>query len=294
MRKIALLSYCYIVIFSSCDFFQKKEIKTEEKPIAKVFEKFLFASDLQGLIAAGTTAQDSLEIVNSYIDKWVRKNLVLHTAEQKLTDEQKNIEKQMNDYRESLLIFLYEKAIVNQKLDTVVNENEVRGYYEKYKTSFALKNNLVKIKFIIAKKESPKIDSVKYWLKSPMSDKFLAKLNDFCSQYSTNYSLSRDQWLSMDDLTKQIPFKNENQENYLKYMWADKDENRIVELKDAEKMYVANIREYKLKGDPAPLSYIADDIKKIIVNKRKLSLVKKIYEDIYQDALKKGNFEIYK
>ena len=183
-RIIIILLYCCIAL-SSCGFLKKEKESPDEKPVAKVFDKYLYASDLQGLVKSETPGKDSAEIVNNYIDNWIRKNLVLHVAEQNLTEEQKNIEKQLNDYRESLFIFLYEKAIVNQKLDTSVNENEREEYYRKYKMNFALKNNLLKIKFVISKRESPGIDSVKYWLKS--GNEKLSRLQKFSLMQSLTF-----------------------------------------------------------------------------------------------------------
>jgi hypothetical protein len=45
--------------------------------------------------------------------------------------------------------------------------------------------------------------------------------------------------------------------------------------------------------DIAPLSYIKPSLKLIILNKRKLELIKKLEKDITQDAIKNNEFEIY-
>lgn len=257
-------------------------------------DKVLYTSDLQGLVKSGTPEKDSIQTVRNYIDNWIRKTLFVYVAEKNLSQQQKNIQKQLDDYRESLLIYSYEKAIVNQKLDTTISEIEIENYYEKYKSNFLLKNNVVEMKYVITKKESPHVDSLKVWLKKNTSDLFKAKLNDFCSQYALSSSLEENKWFVLDDVLKQVPLKFWNQEGYLKYsLVKDRDGNRIVEVKDDSKIYVLNINSYKLKGEYSPLPYVENDIEQIILNKRKLALTKKIYEDIYQNALKKGNFEIY-
>ncbi len=42
-----------------------------------------------------------------------------------------------------------------------------------------------------------------------------------------------------------------------------------------------------------PLSYIKPTIEQIILNKRKLELIKKLEKDITKDAIKNNDFEIY-
>ena len=40
-------------------------------------------------------------------------------------------------------------------------------------------------------------------------------------------------------------------------------------------------------------NYVREDIENIIINKRKLGLKKKLYETIYEEALKTKKFEVY-
>jgi hypothetical protein len=46
-------------------------------------------------------------------------------------------------------------------------------------------------------------------------------------------------------------------------------------------------------NDIAPVSYISSDIKQIIINRRRLSQIKKIETEIIDQAIKENDFEIY-
>ena len=115
-----------------------------------MFDKYLNASDIEKIVPATVKGKDSVELVKNYIDNWVRQNLVLHKAEQNLNAEALNasIEKQLEDYKTSLITFAYEKELIRQKLDTGVSEIEIEDYYNKNPQNFARfrRNDLIFLK----------------------------------------------------------------------------------------------------------------------------------------------------
>ena len=66
------------------------------------------------------------------------------------------------------------------------------------------------------------------------------------------------------------------------------------ETRDESYIYLFRIVEYKISDQIAPLEYVREDIENIIINKRKLALKKKLYETIYEEALKTKKFEVYR
>ena len=73
-----------------------------------------------------------------FIEKWVRNQLLLNKAEINLTDEEKNVEQQIENYRSSLLIYAYEQSYLRQNLDTVVTDKEIEDYYKENQSNFIL------------------------------------------------------------------------------------------------------------------------------------------------------------
>src|SRR5579872_3285616 len=122
--KVLALVFCGAVLFSSCSLLQKKA--PEAKPIAKVFDSYLYSSDLQSIIPKGRSKADSLSIILKYIDQWVNEQILLHQAKNNLSEKQMDINKQIDDYKNALIIYEYEKELVRQKLDTVVNDDEIQ------------------------------------------------------------------------------------------------------------------------------------------------------------------------
>lgn len=274
-----------LVLFaSSCSYFKPKQ---QEKSVARVYEKYLFESDIDKIVPKNVKGKDSAELAKNYIDNWVRQNLLLHKAEQNLNAEAltASIEKQLEDYRTSLITFAYEKELIRQKLDTNVTEAEIQAYYESNAQNFQLKNNIIKVLYVKVKKNAPKLNKVREWCQSAKPQDRKA-LEDYCYQFAENFYLDDSAWFLFDDLLKEIPIDAYDKEQFLQ-------NNRWVEVKDTSSLYFVNIKGFKIKDSTSPLSFEKQNIHNIILNKRKLQLINQMKEDVYSSELKNKNFEIY-
>src|SRR5690349_6357840 len=120
-----------LLALASCSFFKKKKV-ADADAIARVNDEYLYASDIQSLTRS-MTGQDSIEILKKYAENWVRKKLLLQKAIENIPEDDLDVTKKIEDYRESLLLYEYEKALINQKLDTVIRSAELNDWYEKLK-----------------------------------------------------------------------------------------------------------------------------------------------------------------
>lgn len=256
-----------------------------EKVIAKVNDELLYESQLSEIVPKGIPANDSMEIIKKYIDNWIRETLVIQKAEDNLSDEQKNVEKQLKDYRNSLITYAYEKELVKQKLDTLVSDKEIEDYYNNNSSNFELKDNIIKVVYIKVNKKAPQIDKLKKWYKSD-NPKDLEQLTGYCYQFAENFYLDGNSWLLFDDLLKEIPIQTYNKELFLQ-------NNRFVEVSDSLHNYFVNIKGFKIKNSLSPLSFEKENIRNIILNKRKLELINQMKQDVYNDALNKNKIEIF-
>ena len=283
MRFIIFISI--LILLNSCHFFDKKK---EDREVARVFDQHLFASDISGIIPPKTSAKDSAEIISNFINNWVKEKVLLHKATENLSSDKIDFTKKLDDYKNSLIIYTYETELIRQKVDTNVSEKEIVQYYEKNKDDFSLKDNIVKVNYVkLASNASiSNINLVKQYLKSD-NPKYKESLLNFCQKYAVNYFLDDESWLLFNDLLKEIPIQTYNQENYLQ-------NNRYIEIKDSLYSYFLNIKGFRIKESLSPINFEKDNIKKIIINKRKVKLINDIHDKIYQDAVKHKDFEIFK
>jgi hypothetical protein len=252
--------------------------------VARVNDKFLYKSEVSRAVPYGLLPKDSAQIAQEYIDQWIRRNLVLKRAENNLTEEQKDVNQQIEDYRASLLIYDYERELVRQKLDTIVSQSEIESYYKNNPANFELKSNIIKLRYIKLPVSSPNGDKAGKWFNSAIpADR--NKLEQYCKMYAVNYLLDDANWLLFEDVLKEIPISDYTNEKFSR-------NQRNLDIKDKYYRYFVSVSGFLVKESSAPLSYEKTNIRNIILNKRKIKLIEQMQRDVYNDALNEKDFEI--
>lgn len=279
-----ILAYSLLLLLlGSCNTKSHKE--NGRVIIARAGDNYFYADEIKDIVPKGTSANDSIKLIKKYIDNWVHESLVIQKAENNLPDAQKNVEKQLTDYRNSLITYAYEKELVKQKLDTSVTSEEIEQYYNANQADFQLKDNIIKVIYIKVNKKAPGKEKLKKWFVSD-NPKDREQLASYCHQFAENFYLDDNSWLLFDDLLKEIPIQTYNKELFLQ-------NNRIVEVSDSLNDYFLNIKGFKIRNSLSPLGFEKENIKNIILNKRKLELITKMKNDVYKDALNDKKIEIY-
>ena len=137
-----------------------------KKPVARAFDTYLYQSDIEGIVPKGTKPADSLKILNEYITRWMQQQVIVHQALNNLDPKQIDFSRQMEDYKNSLIIYAYEKELIAEKLDTTIAEQEIEDYYNQNKNDFELKNDIVKIIYVKVPQKAPGQDKLKGWIYS--------------------------------------------------------------------------------------------------------------------------------
>ena len=253
--------------------------------VAKVQRNYLYESDLMGVVSPGTGKQDSIQLVNSFVDNWVRKQLLIRQAEKNLTSEQTDFKKKLEDYRNSLIIYTYETELIKQKLDTAVSEEEISAYYEANRKNFELRYNIVKVAYVVLPFDFKKKDLFRKLMRNP--DTLLVdSLDARAGRFALNYFNDTESWIRFDDLVANIPIETYNQEVFLR-------NNRFIEIDDEPFTYMVRFIDFRIKESESPIEIEHDNIKNIILNKRKQELLRKMHDNLYEKAVRDNAFEIY-
>jgi hypothetical protein len=261
------------------------ETRSRENPLAQVFETNLYPSDIRDIFPRNVSEEDSILILQNYVDKWVKKQLILQKAELNLTEEQKNVRQQIEEYRSSLLIYKYEQSLIIQKLDTLISDEEIEAYYLENPSNFNLDRHIVKALFIKLPLDAPELWRVRQMYRSDREEDF-RELESYCYQYGAKYDYFDDGWTPFTTIARSLPNEIRNPDTFLRW-------NRYIEQQDSAFRYLVNLREYNLAGTVAPLPYVEQKIRSIILNKRKVQFIRDLENNIYKDALNKGSFTIY-
>jgi hypothetical protein len=271
-----------LILATSCTTFFKKK---SERVLARVYDDYLYESDIRGIVTPGTLPKDSLVVTRNFIDNWVRQRLILQQAEKNLTGAQMDFTRQLEDYKNSLTIYEYENALVRQKLDTLVTEEETQNYYDANQQNFLLKDNIVQAQYVKLPLKSPYSKQVRKLLSSDDQDD-KNTLAGLCEKQAADYFLDNQNWVLFNDLLKQIPVKSYNQEDFLK-------NHKDLEYQDSMYLYLVRFKDFKIKESVSPFSFEKQRIRDIILNKRKIELINRMQDDLYVNARKKNVFEIY-
>jgi hypothetical protein len=273
-----------LIISASCSMFEKEGPEGKDV-IAKAFDYYLYRDDLNGVVPPGATLKDSISVVKNYIDNWVRQKVVLHKAENNLNDEKKNVQRQLEEYRNSLVVYAYENELIRQKLDTIISETEIEAFYKNNQANFQLKDNIIKVIYLKLSKKTPKLNKARDWYKSS-AGKDREALKEYCRQYALNYYLDDNAWLLFDDLLKEIPIRTYDKEQFLQ-------NNRLIEIEDSVNIYLVNIKGFMIKNSLSPLSFERNNIRNMIINERKLNLITEMEQQAFNAARKNGDAEVY-
>jgi len=281
--KISSISIFIGLFLWGCSSSSKE--KNKSAPVAKVYEEYLYTSQISDIVPSGLAPEDSSSIVNDYIEKWIRSRLLLFQAEQNLLPEDKNVERQIEDYRNSLLIFKYEQKYISEKLDTNIADKAISEYYNNYASNFILNNNLLKGIFIQVPRNAPQIWKLQSLYRSD-NPETIRDLEQYCYNYATKYVYFEDNWKYFNDILDEMPSTDQRQDNILKF-------RKYYEVRDSTYNYFLKIADYRLEGSVTPLELVKEDIKSILLNKRKIQLIQELETRVYNDAINRGNFVIY-
>lgn len=254
--------------------------------VARVNDAYLLPSDIRQILPVNVSPQDSAVIVERFINSWVSKQVFLQEARNKLPSEKQNFERQIEEYRNSLISFSYENELVRERLDTVVSENQLSAYYEKNKADFRLLENIVKADYVKLPLDAPDLNRFRRLFRSTDPDE-AGLLEEYCIQNAATYFLDNDSWLIFTDLLREVPLRVTNVEGYLR-------SNQNVEVNDENFRYFVKILDYQLQGSVSPLAFERENIRNIILNQRKHELINNVRNQIYQDAVDRGQVEIRK
>lgn len=280
LNKIASFSIILagILFLPACKLFNNEE---GENALARVGEEYLYLEDIDGLATAND--EDSAQIVKSYIDNWVKEQLLLRKAIQNLPDNQVNFEKQLENYRRSLIIYAYEKQLLRQKLDTLITPDQIEVYYRNNKESFELREDIVQIRMVMMRNSAPNQDSVKLWLFGRDSSQ-VARLVDYCTGFADKCVLDTAEWVSLNLLNSYLPERKFS----LQSISLGKN---IIE--DSLKTVVIDVFDKMGRGERSPVSFVTDQIKSILKNQRRLKLLAEVRKQIFEDASLKNMYEVY-
>ena len=278
-----------LIFIAGCDLIKMKgdnAVKDSERVVvARANSTYLYKDELAGIVPEGTLKPDSLARAEAYVNSWIRKQLLIQEASQKIDINEAEVERKMLDYRYSIIAYEYQSYYVKKHLDTVLNTGEIEAYYKQNIDNFILKQNIVRATFIKVPRNAPNTKRVKELVFSK-KEKDETELKSYCLSFSVAYHIADSSWMVFDELVRNSPLAEiPNKIQFLK-------SNPYYETSDDGYLYFLKVDEYRISDNVSPLEFVKDDIKNIIINKRKVELAKQLEDDVYNEAVNQKEIEI--
>ena len=276
-----------IIIFTvltTCDF---PRAKASIKPLARANDALLFKDDVDFSFIDGMAKSDSIIFVQNVINDWATNQLLIDGAIQNLNNKtQLDFEQLIQQYKRDLYSSAYLEVLVGNNLDSLVSYQELQEVYLLNKELFTLKEDLLKLRYININTSLSNLNEVKQMFKRFNSDD-KSKLDSMSIQFNSFY-LRDTTWIKKEDVISKIkPLEQGFNKVLLK-------KSNFIEIKDSLGLYLIKINEVLQRGKPAPVEYVSPTIKQIVINNRKLNLIRKLKSDIVNDAIKNKKFETFK
>ena len=257
-----------------------------EEVLARVGEKELVAEELRRSIPSGLSESDSSAYAHVFVDRWVRRQLKIREAEQLFSSSVADIDRQVEEYRQSLLVRKLDQFYVDRMVDTTFAAEDLEAYYNTHKSDFKLDRTIVKGCVV----RVPKSYRQRSRLKELMASKQEARQQDFrdiCLKQEFLMSDYATEWVNWSDFLSQLPtVRSASYEGLLL-------KNGVQEMSDESAYYYFRIDEVRRAGEAAPLDEVRSTIRRILFNGRQQQVIRDHEEQLYQSSMEAGDVRLY-
>lgn len=284
-RIIHIVTILWIVLpaLSSCraisGFLHDDEI------VAEVGAVKLYRSDIDRVVPKGLSPEDSTRMALQYINAWASDLVFLNIAEEQLSKVEKDVTRELDDYRKSLLKYRYEQLYVNERLDTAVNDSKVEEYFEAHREHFTLDRPVLKARFLRIASDSPVLPQLRKMMASMEADDLVAA-DSIAYTAAMKFTTWDDRWIDVVVLSREFGMDYVTALASMKNGWMEHADT-------LGNVSIAFVPEIRRQGETAPLEYCTPAIKDMIISARKQALVTGLEQDLLRDARENGQFVIF-
>ena len=281
MRKTTNI-LCFVLFLFGCS--QNAEYVDDSKLLAEVGNQRLYISELDGMIPANATSEDSSLIINALVERWAREAVMLNEAERSVTEDM-NIDRLVEDYRASLLKNNYERLLIDQLLDSLVTQEQVQAFYESHKEQFILEEPIVRCYFMkIAEDNANLNDARTAWNKLPAQES-VQTIQRLATENATLSKLDANQWYEVSALEEEMPQGFISTSNV-------QSKKSFIRTKDGF-TYFFHLIQVLANDDTPPMEYLESKIKRVVLHQRKQKLLEDKKAEMYTREMRRNSIKIY-
>lgn len=257
--------------------------------VARIGRAELSTHEISAAVPQNLKGADSLSFVKQYTDKWLIRQLKMREADQLFSGAEKDIEKLVEDYRQSLLISKVDQYYIDEQMSDEVSAEDIAEYYNTHKSQFLLDRTLVKgriLRFDATYRQSTKLKT--QMQKAATSQNDDKAFSDVCAKHNFMLIDNRAEWVNFADFLANLPIpRSQDNEPLL-------DKLGIQEIKTGSDRYYFDFTSVCRKGNVAPLEIVSENIRRILITQRRSQIIKSHEEQILKSAIEQGDVRVYK
>ena len=161
MRKFpCLLTAAFFLVLTAVSCQLASSLVHYDQPVARVGREKLYRSEVESMIPDMISPEDSASLAEKYIRLWAMERLYMDEAGRQLSKSEMDVSEELESYRRSLVRYRYEQRYLNDRLDTLITDAQIREYYQANEAEFELSRPLMKLRFVDVMKDSPDKDEI--------------------------------------------------------------------------------------------------------------------------------------
>ena len=249
-----------------------------DKVLAEVYYHRLYESELRQNMPTGLSPADSIALANDFIDNWLKEKILLHEAERKLSLRDKNFDKKIEEYRNTLLINRYYDMLTANADTFQISDKELDDFMKGFDKRYTIEKEIVKVNYVKLSKGSPLLPVAKGILfddnrRAEERDALITLLGD-----SIEYLMDDNTWFYLDDIQNEVSFD----------FSEDAAKRKYVEREIGDYHYLMVILDYKNQRSVSETEEERAAARMMLLNQRKQQLIREHVDKLYEEALKNG------
>lgn len=246
--------------------------------LAEVYGKKLYLSEIKEIIPQNLSKQDSIDFIHQYAEQWCKEKVFLYEANHHLSFKERNFSKQLNQYKEQLIVNAYYDKITADSSFYLIPQEEVVAFMEKNGMKSDIDKEIIKLNYVKLSDKSkliPQMKSILFDEEKRISEK--AKIEKLCGD-SIEYFIEDDKWFYLDEMEAELPLHISNKSSI-------KTANQYFEIAENKFHYLIVLLDYRERQTNSEISDSEyENVRLLLEQQKKNHFFQQKKEQLYQKA----------
>lgn len=279
--KIFTLTLSLVAAACNSVSFQSGEDDTSNI-VAVVDDHTLLRSDIATIMPKELSETDSTTFVKMYVENWVLSQLKIGRAKEVLSSNQANIERLVEDYRQSLIIRQLDQYYIDNAIDLEITDKQLTTYYRANTAAFKLDHDKVRGVVVKVPANFRNTTTLTTALKGVAKRGNVEEVRALCEKHNLQLTDLTPQWVPYSDFLSNLP--TERSSNYTQLL----NNSGVQKMTSGNSIFHFIIIDVARKGDVAPLECVKEDIRRRLYTERRANIVGKYEAELKREAIESG------